>query len=426
MSVPASEPRAQAPDQASADAAFTPRATPVADTPSIRPGPRGSSDPLDWIAEERSRLRRLSLEREPRIRGGRQGRLVDLDGRLLVNFGSNDYLGLAGDVRLTRAASKGGCAEGFGAGASPLVSGQARAHERLESAIARLLGVDGALVFSSGFAANVATIPALVGAADCIYCDRRNHASILDGCRLSRARIVFFPHRDMAALAEALAAEHAARRRLIVTDTLFSMDGTIAPLADLCDLARRHGAMLMVDEAHATGVFGSRGSGLVEASGCEDGVHVRVGTLSKAVGAAGGFVAGSADLVAWLRHAARSWVFSTAHPPPVAAAAERAIRIIEEEPHRRLDLVERAAEVRRELRSVGIDLGDAEGQILPIMAGRPEAALAMQARLASAGLFVPAIRPPSVPHGRSLVRASLSFAHERADLDRLLAAVRGR
>jgi 8-amino-7-oxononanoate synthase len=374
--------------------------------------------------EERSRLRRLSLERQPRVRVGRQGREVELDGRRLVNFGSNDYLGLAGDIRLTRAASKGGCAEGFGSGASPLVSGQSRAHERLEAAIARLLGVEAALVFPSGFSANVATIPALVGASDCIFCDRRNHASILDGCRLSRARVVFHPHRDMAALGAALAAERTARRRLIVADSLFSMDGTIAPLADLCDLARRHGAMLMVDEAHATGVFGPRGSGLVEASGCEDGVHVRVGTLSKAVGSAGGFVGGSADLVAWLRHAARSWVFSTAHPPPVAAAAERAIRIIEEEPHRRRDLLERASEVRRALRAAGVDLGEAAAQILPIPAGRPEAAVAMQTRLARAGLFVPAIRPPSVPHGRSLVRASLSFVHEQGDIDRLVAAIR--
>jgi 8-amino-7-oxononanoate synthase len=426
MSGPASEAWAEPPGPAASGPTTAPRAAPVAGAIPIPPGHPGSRDPLDWIAEERSRLRRLSLERQPRIRGGRQGRVVDLDGRLLVNFGSNDYLGLAGDIRLTRAASRGGCAEGFGAGASPLVSGQSRAHERLESAIARLLCTDAAVVFSSGFAANVAAIPALVGAADSIFCDCRNHASILDGCRLSRARIVSFPHRDMATLAELLAADRDARRRLIVTDTLFSMDGTIAPLADLCELARRHGAILMVDEAHATGVFGSRGSGLVEASGCEDGVHVRVGTLSKAVGAAGGFVAGSADLVAWLRHAARSWVFSTAHPPPVAAAAERAIRIIEEEPRRRLDLADRAAEVRRALRSAGVDLGDAEGQILPIVAGRPEAALAMQARLASAGLFTPAIRPPSVPHGRSLVRASLSFAHERDDLDRLVEAFRHR
>lgn len=381
-------------------------------------------DPLDWIAEERSRLRRLSLERLPRVRSGRQGREVDLDGRRLINFGSNDYLGLAGDIRLTRAASKGGCAEGFGAGASPLVSGQSLAHARLESAIAKLLDVQAALVFPSGFAANVATIPALVGSADVVFCDRRNHASILDGCRLSRARIVLYPHRDMAALAEALSSEPVARRRLIVTDTLFSMDGTIARLPDLCDLARRHGAMLMVDEAHATGVFGSRGSGLVEANGCSDGVHVRVGTLSKAIGAAGGFVAGSADLVAWLRHAARSWVFSTAHPPPVAAAAERGIRIVAEEPCRRRDLLDRAAEVRRSIRAAGIDLGDADAQILPIVAGRPEAAVALANRLASAGLFVPAIRPPSVSHGRSLVRASLSFAHRPDDLDRLIAALR--
>ena len=392
------------------------------------PAPSSAATPLpaalDWIAEALDQLAAAGLERPKRTRDGRQGATVDLDGRRLVNVGSNDYLGYAGDVRLTKAASKAACAEGFGAGASPLVSGHSRSHDRLERAIASLLDVPASVTFPSGFAANSATIAALVGPGDAIFSDERNHASIIDGCRLSRTDVHIYPHRDVAALDALLAAEGTAhRRRLIVTDTLFSMDGTLAPLADLCDVARRHHAMLMVDEAHATGVFGLHGSGLVEEAGCADGVHVRTGTLSKALGAAGGFVAGHADLIRWLRHSARAWIFSTAHPPAVAAAATRAIELVAEEPHRRAELLARATAFRDRLAAARLDLGGAEAQIVPVVAGTAEAAVALSARLAEAGFFVPAIRPPSVPHGRSLIRASLSWLHPQSDLDQLADAI---
>jgi 8-amino-7-oxononanoate synthase len=392
------------------------------------PAPSSAATPLpaalDWIAEALDQLAAAGLERPKRTRDGRQGATVDLDGRRLVNVGSNDYLGYAGDVRLTKAASKAACAEGFGAGASPLVSGHSRSHDRLERAIASLLDVPASVTFPSGFAANSATIAALVGPGDAIFSDERNHASIIDGCRLSRTDVHIYPHRDVAALDALLAAEGTAhRRRLIVTDTLFSMDGTLAPLADLCDVARRHHAMLMVDEAHATGVFGLHGSGLVEEAGCADGVHVRTGTLSKALGAAGGFVAGHAELIRWLRHSARAWIFSTAHPPAVAAAATRALELVAEEPHRRAELLARAAAFRDRLAAAGLDLGGAEAQIVPVVAGTAEAAVALSARLAEAGFFVPAIRPPSVPHGRSLIRASLSWLHPQSDLDQLADAI---
>ena len=392
------------------------------------PAPSSAATPLpaalDWIAEALDQLAAAGLERPQRTRDGRQGATVDLDGRRLVNVGSNDYLGYAGDVRLTKAASKAACAEGFGAGASPLVSGHSRSHDRLERAIASLLDVPASVTFPSGFAANSATIAALVGPGDAIFSDERNHASIIDGCRLSRTDVHIYPHRDVAALDALLAAEGTAhRRRLIVTDTLFSMDGTLAPLADLCDVARRHHAMLMVDEAHATGVFGLHGSGLVEEAGCADGVHVRTGTLSKALGAAGGFVAGHAELIRWLRHSARAWIFSTAHPPAVAAAATRAIELVAEEPHRRAELLARAAAFRDRLAAARLDLGGAEAQIVPVVAGTAEAAVALSARLAEAGFFVPAIRPPSVPHGRSLIRASLSWLHPQSDLDQLADAI---
>jgi 8-amino-7-oxononanoate synthase len=368
-------------------------------------------------------MRAAGLERPRRVRSGRQGATVELDGRTLLNFGSNDYLGYAGDVRLTKAASKGACAEGFGAGASPLVSGHSLAHERLERAIAGLLAVEAALVFPSGFAANTATIAALAGPGDFLASDERNHASIIDGCRLSRAEVGIYPHRDLASLDRLLQSATRARRRFVVTDTLFSMDGTIAPLDGLCEVAARHGAIVMVDEAHATGVFGDRGSGLVEATGCADGVHVRVGTLSKAVGAAGGFVGGHAKLVEWLRHKARAWIFSTAHPPAVAAAAERAIGLIIEEPDRRRELLEKSSAFRDSLVATGIELGGATAQIVPVVAGSAEDACAVQELLAAEGFFVPAIRPPSVPQGRSLVRASLSWHHSPDDLSRLAAAI---
>ena len=378
--------------------------------------------PLAWVDDGLDRLRQRDLIRPRRVRSGRQGREVDLDGRRLVNFGSNDYLGYAGDVRLTKAASRAACAEGFGAGASPLVSGHGTTHAALEDAISRLLDVDAALVFPSGFAANAATIAALAGSGDLICSDARNHASIIDGCRLSRATVAIYPHRDLAAL-DRLLAGAGPGRRLIVSDTLFSMDGTIAPLEGLCELAARHGAMLLVDEAHATGVFGPRGAGLVEARGCADGVHVRVGTLSKALGAAGGFVAGHRLLVQWLEHAARGWIFSTAHPPAVAGAALRAIELLGEEPQRRSALLDAAAEVRERIVRQGIGADGDTTQIIPVVVGSAAAAVGLAARLSAAGLFVPAIRPPSVPEGRSLVRVSLSWLHTAADHDRLTAAL---
>lgn len=379
---------------------------------------------LAWVAADLDALQAAGLERPLRVRTGRQGASIDLDGRTLLNLGSNDYLGYAGDVRLAKAAARATCAEGCGAGASPLVSGHSRAHELLEEALRNLLQEPAALLFASGFAANSATIAALAGPGDFIASDERNHASIIDGCRLSRATIGIYPHRDLAALERLLVSHTAARRRLIVSDSLFSMDGTIAPLAGLCELAARHGSMLLVDEAHATGVFGLRGSGLVEALSCADGVHVRTGTLSKALGAAGGFVAGHADLVRFLRHRARGWIFSTAHPPGVAAAASRAIELLATEPERRRELLERARSFREALVASGIDVMAAEAQIVPIVAGTPAAAVALAARLAEAGFFLPAIRPPSVPEGRSLVRASLTWLHAPADLERLARTIR--
>ena len=389
----------------------------------------GSRSPLPlalaWIEEELNDLSTRDLLRKPKLRTGRQGRSVVLDGRTLVNFGSNDYLGYAGDVRLIKAASKAACSEGFGAGGSPLVSGQSQAHRKLEEDIALLLQTDRAILFSSGYAANVATISALVGPGDLIASDERNHASLIDGCRLSNAEVLIYPHRDMSHLETLLSGVKTARRKLIVTDSVFSMDGTRAALDDLAAIASKHRAIFMVDEAHATGVYGLRGSGLVEATGTADGVHVRVGTLSKALGSAGGFVAGPSQFMEWLSHKARSWIFSTAHPPAVAAAASCAIQLLQREPSRRIDLLARSREFARRIASLLHDDAFAawDTQIVPIVCHTAHAAVNMSLRLAEKGLYVPAIRPPSVPHGKSLVRVSLSSQHTTEDLENLALAV---
>jgi 8-amino-7-oxononanoate synthase len=339
----------------------------------------------------------------------------------LINFSANDYLALAADARLIAAAHEAALREGWGAGASPLVTGHSQSHRELEERLARFMGTEAALVFPSGFAANSGTIAALVGRGDVVLADQKNHASLIDGCRLSRAKVQVYPHRDMARLAELLRESAGFRRRLIVTDTLFSMDGDLAPLAKLIELAARHGAMLMIDEAHAIGVFGAGGGGAAEHLGVDADIPIRVGTLSKALGSAGGFVAGSRKLIEWLVNRARSYVFSTAHPPAVAAAAIAALDIVREEPHRRVTLLERAAELRRALREQGWNIGDAAGQIIPIIIGDARTTMQIAGRLRERGLFVPGIRPPSVPEGESLLRISLSYGHTAEMIERLVA-----
>jgi 8-amino-7-oxononanoate synthase len=351
-----------------------------------------------------------------------QAATQSLSGRL-INFSANDYLALAADPRLIAAAHEAALREGWGAGASPLVTGHSQSHRELEERLAQFMGAEAALLFPSGFAANSGTIAALVGRGDVVIGDQKNHASLIDGCRLSRAEVQVYLPRDMARLAELLRESAGFRRRLIVTDTLFSMDGDLAPLADLVELAARHRAMLMIDEAHAIGVFGAGGRGIAEHLGVDADIPIRVGTLSKALGSAGGFVAGSRKLIEWLVNRARSYVFSTAHPPAVAAAAVAALDIVRDEPHRRAALLERAAELRRALREQGWNIGDAAGQIIPIIIGDARATMGIAGRLRERGLFVPGIRPPSVPEGESLLRISLSYGHTPEMIERLTSEV---
>lgn len=376
-------------------------------------------DPLSWIGAALAERERAGLLR--RRKGDRASGLI--------NFGSNDYLGLAGDPRLAEAAWQSAQRHGWGSGASPVVCGRSEAHTKLERLIAEYEHSEEAILFPSGFAANAGVIPALVDEGDALYADSNNHASLIDGCRLSRASRFIYPHCDTATLAAMLAEGGAFRRRLIVTDTLFSMDGDFAPLAELARLAAEHDAMLLVDEAHATGVWGPTGRGAVEQLSEADPalakwVSIRVGTLSKALGCSGGFVTGRRDLIEWLYNTARPYVFSTAAPPATAAAAVMAIRLARQEPERREHVQQLAEWLRAELKRDGWRLGHSTSQIVPVYLGEPDQTVWMGESLAQKGMFVPAIRPPSVPEGESLLRISVTANHSREVLEMLLGSLR--
>jgi 8-amino-7-oxononanoate synthase len=382
-------------------------------------------DPLSWIDEELERLAQAGLLRDLPPGVGAAGAAVEIAGKSIINFASNDYLGLAADPRLARAAADAFENTGVGRGASPLVSGRSAIHEQLEKRLAEFLNTEASLLFPTSFAANAGIIPTLVGEGDAIYGDVKNHASIIDGCRLSKAERHVYPHVDMAALEILLAQGKQFRRKLIVTDTLFSMDGDLAPLVKLAELAATHHAMLMVDEAHAIGVFGATGRGVVEHFAADDPtlpkrVHVRVGSFGKALGSAGGFVAGSAALVRWLANRARTYVFSTAHPAGVSAAGLVALDLVDREPERRMGLLDRAADLRTRLAEQGWNTGRSVSQIVPVILGSAEKTMRVSQALRERGIWAPGIRPPSVPEGESLLRLGFTAAHTPEMVDRLL------
>jgi 8-amino-7-oxononanoate synthase len=387
--------------------------------------PTTTHDPLAWVEGALAELDRDGLRRHLAVRTGPQNSRVVIDGRELINFGSNDYLGLASDERVIGAARAASEREGWGSGASPLVSGRGEAQAELERRLAEFEGTEASLVFPSGFAANAGVVPALVEQPDAIFGDAKNHASLIDGCRLSKAARFVYPHGDCAALEALLKRSADYRRRLIVTDTIFSMDGDLALLPQLAELAERYDAMLMVDEAHATGVFGARGRGVVEHlhPQLHDRVHVRVGTLSKALGSGGGFVCGRRSLIEWLANRSRSYVFSTAQPAATHAAAVAALDIVRDEPHRRKELLAKAADVRQRLSKQGWNIGKSASQIIPMVVGDAARTMRLAGQLREAGFFVPGIRPPSVPEGESLLRLSICYHHTDDDLDALLACL---
>ena len=377
-------------------------------------------NPFDWVDDKLQELDCNFLLRRLRTRDGSQSPLCVVDGHRLLNFGSNDYLGLAAEKRLIDAVIQAVRSEGWGSGASPLITGYTVAHRRLEKRIAEFENTEAAILFASGYAANVGTVTSLVGRGDLVLSDANNHASIIDGCRLSGARIRVYQHADVDFVDRMLAQAGGFRRRLIVTDSLFSMDGDFAPLVELVDLARRYDAMLMIDEAHATGVFGSNGRGVAEHLNVEQQIPVRVGTLSKALGCSGGFVVGSQKLIDWLTNTARPYIFSTAHPAAGIAAAEVALQIVRNEPQRRWRLNEMSAHVRENLVAQGWNVGPSRSQIIPVITGDPNGTMSLATELQRQGILIPGIRPPSVPEGQSLLRLSLSSAHTDEMIDQLI------
>jgi 8-amino-7-oxononanoate synthase len=360
--------------------------------------------------------------REFRRLGG--GRLI-VDGREVLDFASNDYLGLATDRRLATAMADAAANAGTGAGAARLITGTHPLHSALEHELAELTCTEAALLFTSGYAANTGVIPALVGDGDVIYSDELAHASLIDGCRLSRARICIVPHGNADALEAMLRANAgSARRSLIVVEGIYSMDGDRAPLDRIAPLARRFGAWLMLDDAHGIGVSGPDGRGSSACWSLGQRPEITVGTLGKAFGVAGAFVSGSRTLIEFLRHRARSFVFSTAPAPPLAAAALEALRVARGEDWRRTRLAEHARSVRERLRANGRQaLGDADSAIVPVPIGDPGQTMRAAAALEREGFLVGAIRPPTVPAGTSRLRITLSAAHDARDVDRLCSAL---
>jgi 8-amino-7-oxononanoate synthase len=352
----------------------------------------------------------------------RSGAIIRIGANSYVDFASNDYLGLAGDARIASAAADTLRIHGTGAAASRSISGNHGLHEELEQRLASFKGTEAALLFTSGYSANLGAIPALVGKGDVIYADELNHASLIDGCRLSRAEIKVFPHRDIATLRDLLAADSGVGRKMIVVDSVFSMDGDLFPLDDLADVAEESGAWTYVDDAHATGVLGDHGTGSVEQFGVEGRIDIVMGTLGKALGTAGAFVAGSRTLVQFLLNRARSFVFTTAPPPAIAAATIEAIRIVQDEPWRREKLRANAKRLRSALRGLVPEHcfeATSSPHILPVLVGSSARVMRVGSELQSRGFIVGAVRPPTVAPGTSRLRIASSAAHTEEQVDAL-------
>jgi 8-amino-7-oxononanoate synthase len=382
--------------------------------------------PLDEaLRAELAELDRSSLRRRLRPMRRLGGATLLAADRVLVDFASNDYLGLAADPRVAEAAAAALRDGAIGAGAARLITGDDPAHERLEAELATLKRTARALLFPSGYAANVGALPALAGRDDAIYSDALNHASIVDGCRLSRATVRIVPHADPDALDAMLAADAGSfRRRWIVVEGVYSMDGDRAPLDRIVALARAHGAYTYLDDAHGSGVLGPDGRGSAAHAGADGAIDVTVGTLGKAFGTAGAFVAGSAALCDVLLNRARSFVFTTGSPPAIAEATLRALAIARDEPWRRERLRENARRLRDGLAALGRPApGEPDGHIVPVAIGDAARTVAAGEALRARGFAVGAIRPPTVPAGGSRLRLSVSAAHTAEQVDQLLAAL---
>ena len=373
---------------------------------------------LSFVDEELRSLKEQSLYNEIRTLESEQGAWVVIGGRRMLNMCSNNYLGLAADARLKEAAKRAIDEFGVGPGAVRTIAGTMSLHIELEQRLAAFKRAEATIVYQSGFNANLGTIPVLVGRDDIIYSDELNHASIIDGCRLSRAEIKAYPHLDMKALEEMLRADADRRcRKLIVTDGVFSMDGDIADLPAVAELAERYGCISMVDDAHGEGVLGSHGRGIVDHFGLHGRIDVEVGTLSKALGCVGGFVAGPARLIDLLKQRGRPFLFSSSLTPPEAAANLEAVRILEESDELVAKLWENTRYFQGRMRELGFDTGRTATPITPVMIGDAGKAREFARALQHEGIFAMAIGFPTVPRGKARIRVMLSAAHRREDLD---------
>jgi glycine C-acetyltransferase/8-amino-7-oxononanoate synthase len=379
-------------------------------------------DRFHWIEEELDHIRDKNLFRVLTELESGQSPEVIIKGKRYILLASNNYLGLTTDPKVKGAAQKALEKYGTGSGGSRLVSGSSDLHRELEERIAAFKKTEAAILFSSGYLANVGTISALVGPGDVIYSDELNHASIIDGCRLSHAEIKIYKHCDVEHLSSLLYSDKSQSKKLIVTDTVFSMDGDLAPLPWLIELAERYSCMLMIDEAHSTGVLGKRGSGATEYFSVEDRVPIVMGTLSKAIGSLGGYVAGSRSMIDFLRNRARTYIFDTSLPASSLAASLAAIDIIEFEPKRRKHLWHLIEKFKSGLKNIGLEVLPSHSAVIPVLIGEAKPTLDFARLLRENGVFTPAVRPPSVPPGKCRIRATLMATHTEEHIELALRA----
>jgi glycine C-acetyltransferase len=374
-------------------------------------------DPLEYLSGELQALRDQGLYRQLRVLDEEQKARTSIDHRLVVNLSSNNYLGLTTHPKLQERALEATRRLGVGSGSVRTIAGTMAVHMELERRLAAFKRTEAAVVFQSGFTANAGTVASILGRDDVIVSDELNHASIIDGARLSRATIKVFPHRDAAAARRILEELPREQRTLLITDGVFSMDGDLGALPALCDLAEEFGCIMMVDDAHASGVFGEHGRGTVDHFGLHGRVDVQVGTLSKAIGVLGGYVAGSRALIEFLNHRARPFLFSTSHPPAVAAACLAALDVLESEPQLIGRLWENTRFFKAGLAKLGFDTGASESPITPVIVGDAALAMRLSDRLFEQGVFAQGIGFPTVPRGKARVRTIVTAAHSREELE---------
>ena len=386
----------------------------------MNPATAGTANPLAYLDETLAELRSQGLFRSLRQLRGEQLPRARFDGRDVINLSSNNYLGLTTHPRLREAALQAVKDLGVGSGSVRTIAGTMELHMQLERRIAEFKKTEAAVVFQSGFTANAGTVASILGKGDVILSDELNHASIIDGARLSRADIKVFPHRDMAALERLLEETKGFPRRLVITDGVFSMDGDIAKMPEVTAAAHRHGAIMMVDDAHASGVLGTAGRGTVDHFKLHGQVDIQVGTLSKAIGVLGGYVCGSKSLIEYLYHRARPFLFSTSHPPAVAAACLAAFDVLEQEPERIERLWANTRRFKEGLKGLGFNTGISETPITPILVGEADLAMKFSDRLFEKGVFAQGIGYPTVAKGKARLRTIVTATHTEEDLDRAL------